>query len=150
MSNKIETFGIIAMTTAAILASSGFVYSSVIAEKKIHPTDNKFTVTPKNEATDINGVFKAPGNYYGQPGFHEMDVTITLENSKIKSVVTEPKFENKTSLKMHEKFALEVNNIVRGKTLDESATIGVIAGASQTTEGFKEAVKAIQAQVAKK
>lgn len=92
-----------------------------------------------------DGSYSASSTYYVPHGSESIKVTLTVKNN----VVTDSKIENSEddpeSAQYQEEFASEYKSDVVGKNLG-SVNLSFIAGASDTTEGFNQAVQDIANQ----
>jgi uncharacterized protein with FMN-binding domain len=158
MNEKIKTAGILAIAASAIVASSVYVYSSVIEDNKVTKCEDtsKVTATPTAAPTASTPAFKykdgtytAKGDYdTAGPTHHLMEVVVTLDDDIVKAATVELKDAkiSDSSKKNNDKFEAELLKTVVGKKLDEVSTVGIIAGASDTTTGFKAAVELVKTQ----
>ncbi|CAN5398000.1 hypothetical protein BH09PAT4_BH09PAT4_00350 [soil metagenome] len=95
-----------------------------------------------SSATYKNGTYIATSDYYVPHGYESIKVTLTLNNG----VITDSSVQNSEgdydSMRYQEDFAAAYKNYVVGQKIS-GLSISTIAGASDTTQGFNDALSQI-------
>jgi uncharacterized protein with FMN-binding domain len=106
---------------------------------------NATTATPVASSGYKDGTYSAASNYYVPSGNESIKVTLTLKDG----VVTDSSIQNSEgdheSARYQQDFASVYKKYVVGKKIS-SLQLGVIAGASDTTQGFATALSQISAK----
>jgi uncharacterized protein with FMN-binding domain len=89
-----------------------------------------------------DGTFTASSDYYVPHGYESIQVSLTLKGGVIENVSIQNSESDPTSAAFQENFAAAFRSQVVGKKLS-GLQISVIAGASDTTQGFADAVSQI-------
>ena len=89
-----------------------------------------------------DGTYSASSDYYVPPGSQTIEVSITLKNGVITNSSVRNSEGDPTSAAFQQDFASSYKSYVVGQKLS-SLQIGVIAGASDTTQGFADALSQI-------
>lgn len=123
-------------------------------------TSNAFKAAVSNIKTEAEHAAVASttyedGRYYAQarfdvPGqdreiFHNIGVTLEIEEGLIVNVITTEVDEDGQPIANEhiDEFDLAVEEIIIGKTIDESMNLDTVSGSSYTTQGFNEAISLI-------
>ncbi len=113
-------------------------------------SSNPTTPVSQNEGKIYrNGTYTAKGSYDSPAGIEQIEVTITVADDKVSSVVATPKAQNPTSCYYQNRFMNGVSGRVVGKKIDSariSITDGNISGSSLTLNGFNRALEQIKTQ----
>ncbi|HVV25959.1 MAG TPA: hypothetical protein VHC21_02925 [Candidatus Saccharimonadales bacterium] len=100
------------------------------------------TANTANSGTYKDGTYTASSDYSVPHSDESIEVSLTLKNG----VVTDTSIKNSesdgTSAEFQEEFAADYKSYVIGKPIS-SLRLSVIAGASDTTDGFNDAVQQI-------
>ncbi len=98
-------------------------------------------------AAAISGTFTGSGSYLTPArGEHTMDVTVTVANNVITDITTRYDGKDSGFSNAHqERFDAAYRSQVIGKTLSD-ISLSRVGGASLTTNGFNDAIKAAAAQ----
>lgn len=108
-------------------------------------TDSTGTATSTNTSTYKDGTYSASSNYYVPHGNESIKVTLTLQNGVITSSSISNSEGDPDSASFQEDFASAYKSYVIGKKIS-SVNLDVVAGASDTTQGFDDAVSQILSQ----
>ena len=92
-----------------------------------------------------DGTYSASTSYYVPRGYESIKVTLTLSNGVITNASVQNSENDPTSAQYQEDFAAMYKHAVVGRKVS-SLQVGVIAGASDTTLGFNDAVSRIATQ----
>lgn len=90
-----------------------------------------------------DGSYSASGSYVTHGGEQQMGVAMTIKNDIVTSVTITPMADDSRSLQDQQRLASEIGKYVVGYPPDHALQVGVINGASDTTDGFKNAVNQI-------
>lgn len=114
-------------------------------------TSASSTSTASTNATTTNssgykdGTYTATSDYFVPPGQESIKVNLTLSSGTITSVSIQNSEGDRDSALFQENFASQYKQYVVGKKIS-SLRLGVIAGASDTTQGFADALSQIAAK----
>jgi len=92
-----------------------------------------------------DGTYTAASNYFVPNGKEKIQVSLTLQDGAITSVSIQNSEGDRDSALYQEEFATRYKSRVVGKKID-GLQISVVAGASDTTDGFNEAISKIASQ----
>ncbi len=92
-----------------------------------------------------NGTYQATATYFVPHGQESIQVTLTIKNNAIAAASIQNSETDPTSADFQQSFATEYQSQVVGRSLS-GLQIDVVAGASDTTQGFNEAVNQIASQ----
>lgn len=92
-----------------------------------------------------DGTYTADGQYYVPHGFEDIKVTLTVKNNTVTDSQIVNSESNYTSAQFQENFASEYKSYVVGKKLTD-INLSYVAGASDTTNGFDDALNQIRQQ----
>jgi len=130
--------------TSAVLQTSASTSSTLPLSTPATSSNSSTTVTT-NSSTYKDGTYSANSSYYVPHGQEAIKVTLTVKNG----IVTDSSVQNSqndfTSAQYQQYFAAEYKSYVIGQKIS-GLQIGVIAGASDTTQGFNDAVSQIASQ----
>lgn len=90
-----------------------------------------------------DGTYSAMGNYASPGGSESIDVTLSLKENVIASVVVVSKAENPASKNWQARFISGVESVVVGKKINE-IDLDVVSGSSLTPMGFMDALEKIK------
>lgn len=92
-----------------------------------------------------DGTYTAKSEYYVPHGYETIQVTLTLKGDVVTASSIVNSESNPESASFQEDFAGAYKSYVVGKNID-SINLSYVAGASDTTDGFNEALAKIQAE----
>jgi hypothetical protein len=92
-----------------------------------------------------DGSYTATSSYRVPPGSESIQVSVTLKNGVVTASSVRNSENDADSAQFQEEFAAAYKSYVVGKRIS-SLQLGVIAGASDTTAGFNEALSQIASQ----
>ena len=90
-----------------------------------------------------DGTYSATGTYASPGGSESIDVTLSLKENVITSVVVTPKAENPASKNWQTRFISGVEKVVVGKKISE-INLDEVSGSSLTPIGFMDALEKIK------
>ncbi len=154
MNDSIKSASVLLISFYAVVASSVYVYTNIIKDNReirSPSTTVNIAVTPTLvDRVYKDGIYFAEGNYITNGGKlpHKMEVKVALTNNQISDAMTELKDDslNASAVKRNDKFVEELRKVVIGKKLNDVKDLDKLAGASDTTKAFKEAVEKIKSQ----
>jgi uncharacterized protein with FMN-binding domain len=114
--------------------------SSTTENATSNTTSNTSTSTSSGSYKD--GTYTASSDYYVPHGQESIQVSLTLSSDTITSVSIKNSEGDHDSALFQEDFAAEYKQYVVGKKIS-SLHVNVLAGASDTTEGFNDALSQI-------
>lgn len=105
------------------------------------------TPTPKPVTSSVykNGTYSSTVTYMAPPGNEKMGVTVTIANDKITSVNVQNMATDQTSSMYQNRFIGSVSSTVVGQSVNQMK-LGVVSGASLSTNAFNNALVQIKAQ----
>lgn len=109
---------------------------------------NSTSTAPTTDSTSTTGVaykdgsYSASSSYYVPHGNETIDVNLTLQDGVITDVSIQNSEGDRESAEYQEDFASVYKSYVVGKKID-GLRLGNVAGASDTTEGFDNAISQI-------
>ena len=114
------------------------------------PTTSSSTDTSSTDSTSTassykDGTYTASSSYYVPHGTETIDVTLTVQNGVVTNSSILNSESDRESARFQEDFTASYKSSVVGKSLSD-IKLSFIAGASDTTDGFNEAVAKIQTQ----
>lgn len=92
-----------------------------------------------------DGTYTADAQYYVPHGYEDIKVTLTVANGVVTNSSIANSENSRDSAAYQQNFAAEYKSQVVGKSLN-SISLSYVAGASDTTQGFNDAVSQIQSQ----
>lgn len=92
-----------------------------------------------------DGTYLATSSYYVPNGQESIKVSLTLKSGTITASSIENSKRNPESARYQDNFATEYQSNVNGKDVD-SVKLSYVAGASDTTQGFNDALQQIITQ----
>jgi uncharacterized protein with FMN-binding domain len=107
-------------------------------------TDSSSTSTTATGAYK-NGVYTADSQYYVPHGYEDIKVTITIQDDKITDANVVNSESDRESAQFQESFTTAYKSHVVGKNIAD-LKLSYIAGASDTTDGFNDALDQIKTQ----
>lgn len=108
-------------------------------------TTNTNVATTTSPTSYKDGTYTATGDYYVPHGEETIKISLTIQNDTITSSSVQNSENDFTSAQYQENFASAYKSYVVGKKIG-SLQVSVIAGASDTTQGFNDAVSQIESQ----
>jgi hypothetical protein len=105
-------------------------------------TDVTSTTQSATPNTSTDGLYSASSNYYVPHGNESIQVSITLKDGVISNASIRNSESDRESAQYQEDFASVFKSYVVGKKIS-SLKLGVVAGASDTTQGFNNALSQI-------
>jgi uncharacterized protein with FMN-binding domain len=130
-----------AATSSAISVST--TPSNTTGRPSASSTGSTSASSPSGSYKD--GTYTASGNYRVPHGSESIQVSLTLKDGVVASSSVQNSENDFDSAQFQEEFAAAYKNYVVGKKIS-GLQIGVIAGASDTTAGFNEALSQIASQ----
>ncbi len=110
-----------------------------VANSANTPAANPITVNYKD------GVYNADGKYTSPAGVETVGINLTLKNNVITDAAATVQAVNPASKKWQTTFAAGLKQAVVGQNIN-SLQLDKISGSSLTTQGFNDALAAIEAQ----
>ena len=107
------------------------------------PSDIPVVTTDTRKYKD--GTYTAVGNYISPAGKEQVDISITLVDSKITAATFSGEAINPTSKKMQANFKAGFSKLVVGKNIDQ-ISLTVVNGSSLTPKGFMDALMKVKAE----
>lgn len=89
-----------------------------------------------------DGTYTASSDYFVPPGDETIEVSLTLQNGVVTGSSIKNSENDRTSAEFQQAFAAEYKAFVVGKKVSD-LKLGIVAGASDTTQGFNDAVNQI-------
>ena len=124
------------------LNSTGTHASSGQTSSQTTPASQQSSGTATSTSGNKDGSYSARSSYYVPHGSESIGVDLTLENGVIPAVSINNSENNFDSAQYQQEFASVYKSYVVGKKIS-SLQIGNIAGASDTTQGFNDALRQI-------
>lgn len=90
-----------------------------------------------------DGTYTASSNYYVPHGSESIQVTLTVQNGVVTNSSINNSENDGESARFQEEFAADYKRYVVGQKLSSVSNLSIIAGASDTTQGFDDAVSQI-------
>lgn len=145
---KVVAGSIIGLIVVALLAAI-VVYEAKKSDSAVNTTNttaasanNNSTSTVPAGTTFKDGMYSASSTYYVPHGSESIDVTLTVKDNVVTDSQIQNSEDNPESAQYQEEFASQYRSDVVGKNLG-SIQISYIAGASDTTQGFDDALQSI-------
>lgn len=110
------------------------------------PTSNSSSGSSSSSTSAKDGTFTAASTYYVPHSEEEIKVSLTLKNGIITDSSVENSEGDRTSAMFQEDFAASYKSYVVGKNIS-GLQIGIVSGASDTTQAFNDALGRIASQV---
>jgi len=133
-------------------ASTNTVIPSPLASSTLNPasspisTNNTTTSSSSQSASNYkDGTFSASSSYIVPHGNESIQVSVSLQNGVITNASVQNSEGDRESAQYQEEFAAEYKSYVIGKKLD-GLNLDVVSGASDTTQGFNDALSKIAAK----
>lgn len=127
---------VLPLTTTAVTPAAATTTSASTAA---------ITVTPVQSSGYTDGSFNASSDYYVPSGNETIKVMLTLKGGVVADAQISNSASNRESARYQQDFASVYKSYVVGKKIS-SLRIGVIAGASDTSQGFNDALSKIAAK----
>lgn len=138
----------IASTVTKAQQSTSAIISTPVKTSTVSTTTTTqpaSTTTPSTSSGYKDGTYTATTDYYVPHGYEEIKVSLTLKNG----IITDSSIQNsegdRESAQYQEAFASRYKSYVTGKNIS-GLNLSYVAGASDTTQGFNDAVSQIQNQ----
>lgn len=134
-------------TTATTAQSSSDTPSS---STNATTTPTTTTTTPSTSSSSSSsgykdGTYTASSNYYVPHGQEQIKVSLTIQNGAVTSASIQNSEGDNDSARYQEDFAASYKSYVVGHKIS-GLQISIVAGASDTSQGFNDAVSQIQSQ----
>lgn len=161
--NQKVAAGTIVLVVIALLAVGVTVYNGEhqggTATRSI-PTTTTATSTPQaatanntpsnssagsSQSNYKDGTYTASSDYYVPHGSETIQITLTIKNGVVSDSQIQNSEGDRESAQFQEDFALEYKSQVVGKNIS-GLQLSYVAGASDTTQGFNDAVAKIRSQ----
>lgn len=126
-------------STATTASTPTTTTTSTPAETTNTPTATTTSTTYKD------GTYSASSSYYVPHGSEDIKVTITVKSGVITDSAIVNSESDRESAAYQEDFASEYKSYVVGKNID-GLQLSYVAGASDTTQGFNDALSNIRTQ----
>ena len=138
---------------AIVFVAGGLVFWYQSKESLLNsPTKNTETVQlPEDKSSVIaknnykDGTYTVVTDYMSPAGKESLGVKLGIKNDKISALSVNNLAENKVSSNYQNKFIANIQSVVIGQALD-TLKIGVVSGASLTSNGFNTALANVKAQ----
>jgi hypothetical protein len=124
-------------TPAAQSASGSTGASTTSPQPLANPTGST--------STSKNGTYTATSNYYVPDGSESIKVSLKVSNGVVTDASVQNSESDPTSARYQEDFAAAYKSAVVGQKIS-GLQLDVISGASDTTQGFNDALSQIEAQ----
>ena len=111
------------------------------------PTDTTATpATPSSTSSGYkDGTYSATSDYYVPHGYEEIQVSLMIKNGIVTDSSVKNSENNRESAQYQQAFTSSYKSYVTGKNIS-GLNLSYVAGASDTTQGFDDAVSKIQSQ----
>jgi hypothetical protein len=102
----------------------------------------KFEQTEVSESAwgEMDGIYTTRFEYETPAGLEGNTVSLMFEDGLATSFEMEIETDNRVSVRYQESFITEMKQLVVGKNIEELSEIDIVAGATLTTEAFKNAL----------
>ena len=117
----------------------------VATPSTLTPTPAAAPASPVQSNGYTNGDFSASSGYYVPNGTETIKVSVTLKSGVIADAQITNSASDRESARYQQDFASVYKSYVVGKKIS-SLRIGILAGASDTSQGFNDAISKIAAQ----
>lgn len=124
--------------TATTDTTSG---SSAASGTSSNDTNSSASTTTSSSYKD--GTYTVTSDYFVPPGQEEIQVSLTVQNGVVTSSSIQNSEHDHDSASFQEAFATEYKSAVVGKALS-GLDLNTVAGASETTQGFNDALSQIR------
>ncbi|TAH34830.1 hypothetical protein EYC59_02845 [Candidatus Saccharibacteria bacterium] len=108
-------------------------------------TSSGSTNSTASSGTYKDGTYTASSDYYVPHGYENIAVSVTLKSGVISNVSITNSEGDRESAGFQEEFASAYKSYVVGKSID-GLQLGIVSGASDTTQGFNAALDKIASQ----
>jgi uncharacterized protein with FMN-binding domain len=108
-------------------------------------TNNAATSSTSPNPTYKDGTYTASSHYYVPHGSEDIRLSVTIKNGVIANSSVTNSETNRDSADYQQGFASVYKNYVVGKNIN-GLQLGTVAGASDTTQGFNDALNQIAAK----
>lgn len=109
------------------------------------PTDTQQSSSPTTTSSFKDGAYTASSDYYVPHGAENISVTLSIKNGVVTNSSISNSETNPESAQFQEDFASQYKSYVVGKSIS-GLRLSYVAGASDTAQGFNDAVQQIQTQ----
>jgi uncharacterized protein with FMN-binding domain len=117
---------------------------AIDAPSIVPPTDNtNVPVTGGTQGAFKDGLYSKTVTYIVPSGTDDFRVNLTLANGIITDISTDVLAKNEDSIKYQTKFSSKIKAVVVGKNIND-VKVGVISGASLTSQAFNDAIGQIK------
>jgi uncharacterized protein with FMN-binding domain len=131
------------VTLIIIILLLGGLVAFMMSEREEHAVIQDQSLVKTTAVVFKDGTYRALGDYASPGGSESIDVTLTLKENLITSVVVTPKAENPASKNWQTRFISGVENVVVGKKISE-INLNEVSGSSLTPIGFMNALEKIK------
>ncbi|MDB5179781.1 MAG: hypothetical protein JWN12_413 [Candidatus Saccharibacteria bacterium] len=136
------------VTKAQQAAGSASIVTPMATSSNVSTSATTTAQPSTNTATSTtykDGTYTATSSYYVPHGSEDIQVSLTLQNGIITDSNVKNSEGNGESAQYQQAFTSSYKSHVTGKSIS-SLSLSYIAGASDTTQGFDDAVAKIQAE----
>lgn len=149
--NKVLTGSIVTLVIVTLLSSVAYYDAHKNAQAVTTPLTTAAQPQPtpstpvSSNSTYANGTYTAESSYYVPHGTETIAVTVTLNNGVVTNASIKNSEGDRESARYQEDFQSEYSSSVVGKNIDQ-IHLSYVAGASDTTSGFNDALNSIMNQ----
>jgi uncharacterized protein with FMN-binding domain len=144
--NHLKTIGVKTATTHMPSASSATTASSTPSSPSSNNSSASTASSSSNASTNTSGykdgTYTASSDYYVPHGDENIQVSLTLTGGVITNVSVQNSEADPTSASFQESFASAYKSYVVGTKIS-GLQLSVVSGASDTTQGFNDALSQI-------
>ncbi len=141
--NSTTTNTVAQTTSPTTAATTGDVTTPTTSDTSASTSTSSSTATSTTSpSTYKDGTYTATSEYYVPHGDESIEVSLTVSSSVVTSVSIQNSESDRDSASYQEEFASAYKSYVVGKKIS-GLKISTIAGASDTTQGFNDALSQI-------
>lgn len=129
--------------TVATTTGTSNLTSQTSASTSTAPASSTSSSTSSSSSSYKDGTYSATSDYYVPHGSESIKVTLTISNGTITNSSIQNSEYDGESAQYQEAFAGEYKSYVVGKPIS-SLQLNYVAGASDTTQGFDDALQQIK------
>ncbi len=154
-SNQKVAAGLVILIVIALLAGGAMVYANKQSTvSSVATTGTSTSTMPSSTSTNSSsspsssykdGTYKASSDYYVPNGSESIKVSLTIKNGTITGSSIQNSEYNNVSAEYQQAFASEYKSSVVGKPIS-GLQLNYVAGASDTTKGFDDALQQIRTE----
>lgn len=145
LKSSASTGNSVASTSSQTTPSSGTAGSSSSTSGSTGSSSSSSASSGSSTSGYKDGTYTASSSYYVPHGNESIQVSVTISNGVITSSSVTNSEGDPTSAYFQQDFASSYKSYVVGQKIAD-LQLGVIAGASDTTQGFNDALSQIQSQ----